>query len=560
MKKSLSLVIPLLYCSASYAQTPTFVTTIDTPSFITAVLVGLIIALGFQFLLTILSIASGISAIGDVKKNYVKAKYDLSQDGEDNDHGLDQKEVNHPGLKIVSGIGIWNLFTTTISLFGASAIALTLCPIDIMAVKIALALCIWAAFYLIVFILEYKLASSLIGGLIGTALAGIKASGEAIGSMFKSSPEQKIENILESTVAKVRSEFDINLNVDQVNDTLNTRLKGLQNSLPSYDRIKNDIATLIKDNKSGKPSPQKWMAIQTVISKVIDNNANDKSGKVDQFKTLLKDMKSAVSEGGNAEEKIEKILKASPIDNSKVDDLKRSLNGILSNNDFSEDDSNSLQQKIEELLFQSQNSFQDIQSAITSFDKEQIKKTLHEKTSLDNDQIDKQVDKVFNLISTFNEKVGITNDDVFTPSLLQSFDNRVRAFIDGTDNKELNYSLLKSDMFKIWNNPKDSLDVIKRRLDTFDSDTLVSLVTNNKHVNREDIDNVKLQLEQTKSDVLDRVNQIETKARQQMIMLEKKAVIQAENTRKMAAAAAWWLVATIIVSAGAAIGGGFLTI
>ena len=560
MKKILPFIILAVFSSSVYAQTPTFVATVDTPSFITAVLVGLVIALGFQFLLTMISIASGISAIGDIKESYVKGKYDLSHDGEDNDHGDDDKSSEKVGLKIISGVGAWNLFTTAVSLFGASAIALTLCPIDVMAVKVALALCIWAAFYLIVFILEFKLASSLIGGLIGTALAGIKASGEAIGSMFKSSPEQKIGNILESTVEKVRSEFDVNLNVDQVNDTLNTRLKEFQNNLPSYDRIKSDLAVLIKDQKSGKPSPQKWMAIQKVLAKVVESNSGGNSEKIDQLKSILSDMKNAASDGDSAEAKIESILKASPVDNKKVDQLMESVKGLISNNDFSGEDSSALQQKMEDVILQSQNSFQDIQSVIASYDRDKIMRVLKEQTNIDNDKIDEYGDKVFKLITTFKERVGITNDDNFTPNLLESLESRVKAFIDGTDNSELNYSLLKNDVFKIWNNPKESLQVIKRRLDTFDNDTLVSLITNNKYVNREDIDNIKHQLEQTKTDVLDHITKIETTARQQISMLEKKAVIQAENTRKMAATAAWWLVATIMVSGIAAIGGGFLTL
>ncbi len=560
MKKKLVLSTLLAYSAVAHAQSPTLIASFDTPSFVIAILVGLVIALGFQFLLTVLSIASGISAIGDIKHNYVEGKYHLSHDGEDNHHEDSSDNIDNKGVKIVSGIGLWNLITATISLFGATAIALNLSPIDVLSVKIALALSIWAAFYLIVFILEFKVASGLIGGLINTALAGVKSSGQAIGSLFQSSPEKKIDNVLQHTVEKVRSEFDSINNTDQIKETLDIHFKDLKKGLPSYERIKNDLAALVKDNKTQQPSPQKWMTIQKVLTSAINSNSGGNSEKVDQLKTIIQDMKDASTHGDSAMEKMENILKATPVDNQKVDRLIRKIQDALSSVDFSEDQDASFQQKIDEILSKSENSYQDIQAAIQRFDREKLRTVLHEETDIDNSKVDEYLDKAFDLITTVKERVGITNNDAFTPNLLESLENRIKGFVDSTDNSELNYDLLKRDLVKIWNNPKDSLEIIKNRLSTFDSDTLTSIITNNEYIDRKDIDSVKHQIEQTKKDALDKVNQIETKARQQVSMLEKKAVIQAEKARKVAVTAAWWLVATIVLSGAAAIGGSILTL
>lgn len=61
--------------------------------------------------------------------------------------------------------------------------------------------------------------------------------------------------------------------------------------------------------------------------------------------------------------------------------------------------------------------------------------------------------------------------------------------------------------------------------------------------------------EEAKSNVLQKIDEIEQEATRRLKTLERKTVIQAEHTRKNAAAAAWWLVISALLSAGAAIGG-----
>ena len=78
------------------------------------------------------------------------------------------------------------------------------------------------------------------------------------------------------------------------------------------------------------------------------------------------------------------------------------------------------------------------------------------------------------------------NENRFTKRM----EERVQGFFNGTGKQELDYSLLKQDVLKIMDNPKDSLDIIKERFSTFDSDTLRAVVTNNQYIDEENIDNV----------------------------------------------------------------------
>jgi hypothetical protein len=60
--------------------------------------------------------------------------------------------------------------------------------------------------------------------------------------------------------------------------------------------------------------------------------------------------------------------------------------------------------------------------------------------------------------------------------------------------------------------------------------------------------------------VQDKIKSIEQKAHEQIEMVKRKAVIQAENTREIDVSAAWWLVVTIMISAGEAMLGGWIEI
>ncbi|MGB7393200.1 MAG: hypothetical protein WA913_02285 [Pricia sp.] len=197
MKKSLLPFVVLFGVSVTLrAQTPVLADdVILTPSFFITIFSGLVLALVFQFLLTAVSIAAGVTAIGDVKKKFVKAQARPGGSDKDRDQTFEQDYSSDTpmGVKLSTAFGIWSVITTCIALFGATALALNLSTIESSNINAAIALVIWGLFFLILFYLEAKVARTLIGNLISTATSGLKASAGAISSMFSSSPETKME-------------------------------------------------------------------------------------------------------------------------------------------------------------------------------------------------------------------------------------------------------------------------------------------------------------------------------------------------------------------------------
>ena len=83
--------------------------------FFVSVIAGVVIAVGIQFLLSNLAIASGISAIGDVQ--------DTSDSSSASDSSYSTKKA---GQKLSAALGIFTIVTMSISLFIATYLAIEL--------------------------------------------------------------------------------------------------------------------------------------------------------------------------------------------------------------------------------------------------------------------------------------------------------------------------------------------------------------------------------------------------------------------------------------------------
>ena len=166
---------------------------LSTPGFFIVVLAGVLLACGFQFLLTALSVAGGVTAAPNIKEAYVKNKYKNEgiddDDDDDDDNQYDYSNDNVPmGVKITSALGIWNVLTASVSLFFATWLAMQLVPLAPEGTYITLALTIWATFFMLMFYTEGRLVGTLVGGLINTAVSGLRAAGSGVASIFTPSP------------------------------------------------------------------------------------------------------------------------------------------------------------------------------------------------------------------------------------------------------------------------------------------------------------------------------------------------------------------------------------
>lgn len=217
--------------------------------FIISIIAGVLLALIFQILLTALSVAFGITMIGNVKKSFVENRVNPSGDSGERD-GIS-------GFKISTAFGMWSLLTTSIALFTASGLALNLSYFGTLLSNMTLALVIWSLFFIILFYIETKIVHTVVGSLVTTATSGLMASAEMVRQLFRKSDTIKTEDLIENTIVKVRKEFNVNLNTDKIGFVLDNFLHNFDNHGSSntvegrqlnYDDLKAELKLVIDDS------------------------------------------------------------------------------------------------------------------------------------------------------------------------------------------------------------------------------------------------------------------------------------------------------------------------
>ena len=144
MKEAILMVLLALPGSLTAQEAETALLVEDT-NFFVCVVAGVILALGFQLFLTALSVAAGITAVGNIrKKAHSSSSHSQVHDSHDHHGGLNM------GQKVSAGLGLWTLITTSVALFFSSLLAVKLGLTGINFIGASLGLVIWAAFFMIV--------------------------------------------------------------------------------------------------------------------------------------------------------------------------------------------------------------------------------------------------------------------------------------------------------------------------------------------------------------------------------------------------------------------------
>ncbi|EGK85919.1 MFS transporter [Microcoleus vaginatus PCC 9802] len=151
------------------AQVPVEQTTTNTaedaallysgPQFFIALIAGVVLACAFQLLLTNLSVAAGLSYMGQSHDD----------DGHHSDSG--SSPVRHIGRKV----GTWTLITVTIALFFACLLAVKLSLISSPGLGAIVGLVVWATYFSMLVWVSSTTVGSLIGSVVNTATSGFQA-------------------------------------------------------------------------------------------------------------------------------------------------------------------------------------------------------------------------------------------------------------------------------------------------------------------------------------------------------------------------------------------------
>lgn len=571
-----TLLVVCLVSTSAFAQESLFLTdVVATPQFFVSLLAGLLLAIGFQVLLTALSVAVGFTAIGNVQHQANRASSDdSSSDDSDSDTPI--------GVKISSGVGIWTMITASVALFFAAMLAVKLSLIGNAAIGVTLGLVIWAAFFTTLAYLEVKSVSTLLGSLISTVVAGIKSSASAVQGMFQGSPYGKVEDIANQTIEKVRAELEDAVDLKQLNQKIDDYVSRIEESGPDYDRVKKDMIGLLKDIRIEETTDTKGGNLDTeTFIKLASEQPNISKKDAKKLTNVFKDAKKAVNEGDTKEEQAKKVV-AQFTDKSEeeIDGYVQQIEDYLRSTDQEEVNPDAIRDDIERIIENPQNAQGILTNRAKKLDRSTWVALLEQNEHMDHDRAEKVVGYVEQAIDYVANKAGQvkekqqgaqatmearTNEATAqvnggSSQTSSKAEEKVKNYLDGLGRPELQYESIKWDVEKIMNDPSVAPQVIKRRVEQFDRETLMALLTSNDRLSRSDVENLSQRIDESKQSVLTKVEETERQASIALERAKQEALHQAEVARQTAASAAWWLFATAVVSGVAAALGGWVAI
>lgn len=205
----------------------------NSGQFFAALLSGVILAFGFQLLLTNLSVATGVSYAAHSSNS-------SSSDSSSNSSSLIKK--------IGLAFGIWTLVTVSLSLFCACLLAVSLGRYDEPLLGITTALVIWATYFSLLTWISSTTVGSLIGSVVKSATDGFQTLfGTATAAIGAKAASSQVVRTAEETAAAVRRELTDGLNVSSLQDNLQSYFSKLVPSSVDVESIEKEFEKLLKD-------------------------------------------------------------------------------------------------------------------------------------------------------------------------------------------------------------------------------------------------------------------------------------------------------------------------
>jgi len=202
------------------------------PQFFIALISGIVLAFGFQLLLTNLSVAAGISYVGH-----------HSSDGSSSSSGGSTRK------KISTAFGVWTLITVSLAVFFACLLAVKLSLYNSVLLGAITGLVIWGTYFCLLFWVSSTTVGSLIGSVVKTATSSFQSLvGAATAAVGARSAGNQIVETAEATAAAVRKEITAAWDGTDIGDSLRDYLMTLRSPSLDTSDLEAEFERLIQDS------------------------------------------------------------------------------------------------------------------------------------------------------------------------------------------------------------------------------------------------------------------------------------------------------------------------
>jgi uncharacterized protein YjbJ (UPF0337 family) len=301
MKRLILIIAIMLIPIALLAQNQSVpaIAVISGPGFLTALIAGLILAIGFQLILMNLSAALGLSVLHTGMEK-AERKIGSVHVGEEKGMGQvkvgeKQEESSEPMERTVrklnAGFGVWAIVTASISLFFASWLAVKLATAFNAFSGLVLGLAVRGLFYLVTAALEMAAMTSMVGSLMSFVKSGFRSVSQAASDLLQPSREKRAADTTRQITGAVREEIFRDVNMRKTIEDYIAQLR------PDYQRIRGELAAVL-DNASIeiKATPEQHSATAWVHTGLSGPSMGEVKGTAQAAMGKAKEMAGTVRE------------------------------------------------------------------------------------------------------------------------------------------------------------------------------------------------------------------------------------------------------------------------
>ncbi len=205
------------------------------PQFFAALVSGVLLAFGFQLLLTNLSVAAGISYMGNTSKS-------------SDSHSGSGDTLGGTIRKVETAVGVWTLVTVSIALFCAALLAVKLSLMVSFGLGAIVGLVIWATYFSILVWVSSTTVGSLVGSVVNAATSGFQSIvGTATSAIGAKAASNQVVATAEAAAAAVRREFGQALDPQDIRENLEDYIQALKPAQLDLKGIRQEFENLLNE-------------------------------------------------------------------------------------------------------------------------------------------------------------------------------------------------------------------------------------------------------------------------------------------------------------------------
>ncbi|MEG3977578.1 MFS transporter [Microcoleus sp. herbarium8] len=247
------------------------------PQFFIALIAGVVLACAFQLLLTNLSVAAGLSYIG-----------------QSHDDGHHSDSSGPPVRHIGSKVGTWTLITVTVALFFACLLAVKLSLITSPVLGAIVGLVVWATYFSLLVWVSSTTVGSLIGSVVNTATSGVQAIfGTAAAALGAQAASNQVVATAKAAAAAVGHELGSAIDPTSLRENVEDYIQALKPPELDIKAMRGEFEKLLNDPQlksiAGENLPKiDRQTLVDLVSSRSDLSKRDVNRIVDQLQDAWK--------------------------------------------------------------------------------------------------------------------------------------------------------------------------------------------------------------------------------------------------------------------------------